>query len=182
MEEWILCLIECALLKKCSLQSTLKCFFPISSVCSLLASRSSYSGSAHNLTIVGVRASPEEKNAIWKGLLVLFCLLDFSFAFKYLTKTSSLLPFCLLVTFFTVTSERRIHVKTNCSILTFWILELLCLTVMGCLVIFIIFGLLPPYAPYICESFSDDSLLFKRRQKFKLSNISKNNPISSTPF
>lgn len=33
-------------------------------VCSFLTSRSSYSGCAHNLTIVGVRASPEEKNAI----------------------------------------------------------------------------------------------------------------------
>lgn len=96
VEEWILCLIECALLKKCSLQSILKRFsFPISPVCSFLASRSSYSGSAHNLTIVGVKASPEEKNAIWKGLLVLFCLIGFSFVFKYLIKTSSLLPFIL---------------------------------------------------------------------------------------
>lgn len=89
----------------------------------------------------------------------------------------SLLPFCLLVTFFAVTSERRIYVRTYWSILTFWILELLCLTVMGCLVIFIIFRLLPPYAPYICESFSDDWSPFKR-WKIKLSNISKNNQIS----
>lgn len=123
VEEWILCLIECTLLKKCSPQSILKCFsFPTSPVYSFLASRSSYSGSAHNLAIVGVRASPAEKNAIWKGLLVLFCLIGFSFAFKYLIKTSSLLPFCLLVTLLTVTSERRIHVRTYWSILNFGII------------------------------------------------------------
>lgn len=116
-------------------------------VCSFLTSRSSYSGCAHNLTIVGVRASPEEKNAIWKGLLVLFCLIGFSFAFKYLIKTSSLLSFCLLVPFFTVSHGRIIYVRTYWSILTIWILELFCLTVMGCLVIFTIFRLLFPMSP-----------------------------------
>lgn len=53
--------------------------------------------------------------------------------FKYLIKTFSLLPFCLLVTFFTVTSEETIYIRNYWSILRFWILALLCLTVMGCL-------------------------------------------------
>lgn len=91
-----------------------------------------------------------------KGLLTLFCLINFSFASKYLIKTSFLLPFICILPW-----KTKLHNESQN-----WISELLCLTVTGYLIIFTTFSLLPLSIPfYVCENFSLYWSLLNKRWK-----------------